>query len=83
MANKMAAGHTGEVRIETGSIAPDPAFISKQNNMRQTTGNNLRHLLKNNFMFSLHRQKTGDINPIVKTSASGPDLRHCSTTFYH
>jgi hypothetical protein len=78
----MATGHTGEVRLETGSIVPDQAFISKQNNMRQITGNNLGHFCKNNSIFFLIRQKTGDINPIVKTSASGPDPRYCSTTFY-
>ncbi len=79
----MAACHTGEVRLETGSIDPDLAFISKLNNMRQTISNNLGHFLKNNFIFSLRRQKPGDIKPIVKINASGPDLRHCSTTFYH
>ena len=79
----MAASHTGEVRLETGNIASDPAFISKQNNMRQTTGNNLRHFLKNYFIFSLRSQKTSDINPIGKTNSSGPDQRHCSTMFYH
>lgn len=79
----MATGHTGEVRLEIGSIVTDQAFISKQNNMRQITGNNLGHFCKNNFIFFLIRQKTGDINPIVKTSVSGPDPRHCSTTFYH
>lgn len=78
----MTAGHTGEVCIETGRIAADPAFLSKQNNMRQTSDKILDHFLKNNFIFSLHPQKTGDINPIVKTSASGPGPRHCSTTFY-
>lgn len=79
----MAAGHTGEVRSETSSIAPDPAFTSKPDKMRQPTGNNLGHFRKNNFIFFLHRQKTGDINPIVKISASGVNQRHCSTTFYH
>ena len=78
----MASGHTGEVRSEKGSIAPNLAFISKRNNMRQTTSNHIGHFLKNNFIFSLHRQKTGDINPIVKINAFGPDQRHCSTTFY-
>jgi hypothetical protein len=82
MATKMAACHTGGVRLKTGSIDPDPAFILKLNNMRQTTSNNLGHFFKNNFIFSLHRQKTGDINPIVKINASGPYQRHCSTTFY-
>lgn len=79
----MAACHTGEVRLKTGSIAPDLAFISKLNNMRQTISNKLGHLFKNNFIFSLHHQKTGDINPIVKISTSGKVPRHCSTTFYH
>jgi len=82
-ANKMAVDHAGEVRLETSNIAPDPTLISKQNNMRQTTGNNLGHFLKNKFIFSLRRQKTGDINSIVKISASGADQRHCSTRFYH
>jgi len=82
-ASKMAAGHPGEVRLKTGSIVPGLAFISKQNNMRQTTGNNLRHFLKKNIIFSLRSQKTGDINPIVEIRTSGPDPRHCSTTFYH
>jgi len=79
----MAACHTGEVRLKTGSIDTDLAFISKLNNMRQTIGNNLGYFLKNNFIFSLRCQKTGDINPIVKINASGPDQRYCSTTFYH
>jgi len=79
----MAAGHTGEVRSKTSSIAPDPAFTSKPDNMRQPTDNNLGYFRKNNFIFFLHRQETGDINPIVKINASGPDQRHCSTTFYH
>ncbi len=79
----MAACHTGEVRLETGSIAPDLTFISKLNNMRQTISNKLMNVLKNNFIFSLRRQKTGDINPIVKIIASGPYPRRCSTTLYH
>ena len=79
----MAAGHTGEVRLKIGSIVPDPAFTSKQNNMRQTTDKNSGHFFKNIVIFSLRRQKTGDINPIVKITESGPDPRHCSTTFYH
>jgi hypothetical protein len=83
MENKMAIGYAGEVRLKTGSIAPDLSFTSKQNNMRQTTGKNSGHFFKNFVVFSLRRQKTGDINPIVKINESGPDPRHCSTTFYH
>ncbi|MBU1026172.1 MAG: hypothetical protein KKA31_00410 [Candidatus Margulisbacteria bacterium] len=82
MADKMAAHHTGEVRLETGGSAPDPPVISERHNMRQTTGNNLGPFFKNNFIFSLRRQQTSDINPIAKIIAFGSDQRHCSTTFY-
>ncbi len=60
---KMAADHTGEVRLETGNIVSDQAFISEQGEMRQEIGNIIGSSFNNNSSFSLHDQKTDDIKP--------------------
>jgi len=82
VAKAMASGHTHEVRPESGTIQSIIFCIQGIEDMRQIRTAILTIFHKNHIVFSLHCQTAIDINPIVKTIVTGPDQRHCSTTFY-
>ncbi len=78
----MASGHTHGVRLKPGTIKTGISYIRRSEDMLQIKTESLSIYHKNYTNLSLHYQPAIDINPIVKTIVTGPDQRHCSTTFY-
>ena len=78
----MASGHTRVVRLKSDTIKTGISYIQRAEDMQQLKTGFLIIYHKNYTNLSLHCQPAIDINPIVKTIVTGPDQRHCSTTFY-
>ena len=78
----MASGHTHEVRRKPGTIKTGISYIRRAEYMQQFKTESLRIYHQNYTNLSLRSQPAIDINPIVKIIVTGPDQRHCSTTFY-
>ena len=78
----MASGHTREVRLKSNTIKACISYIQRAEDMQQLKTDFLIIYHKNYTNLSLRCQLAIDINPIVKTIVTGPDQRHCSTTFY-
>jgi hypothetical protein len=80
----MASGNTRDVRLKPGTIKTGISYTVRAEDHRQqplkTESLSIYH--KNHTKLSLHCQPAIDINPIVKIIVTGPDQRHCSTTFY-
>ena len=78
----MASGHTLEVRLESGTIKTDFSYARGAQDMQRFKTEILITYDKSHTNLSLHSHPAIDINPIVKVIATGPNQRHCSTTFY-
>ena len=78
----MASGHTLEVRLKSGTMKSGISYIRRTEDMQQLKTEFLIIDHKNHTNLSLHSIAVIDINPIAKTIVTGPDQRHCSTTFY-
>ncbi len=78
----MASGHTRGVRRKSGIMKTDISYIRRAEDMQRLKTVFLIIYHKNHTNLSLRYQPAIDINPIVKIIVTGPDQRHCSTTFY-
>jgi len=82
VATIMASGQTLEVRLKSGTFKKGITYIRRTEAMQQLKTEFLITSHKNHTDLSLHSQAAIDINTIVKIIVTGPDQRHCSTTFY-
>ena len=78
----MASGHTHEVRRKFGTIKTGISYVRRTEDMQQLKTEILIIYHKIYTNISLRSQPVIDINPIAKIIVTGPDQRHCSTTFY-
>jgi hypothetical protein len=81
-ANIMAVDHTSEVRLANCITATAQSSRLKTKGMKQIKNNIFSFFFKKYFNFSLHSNKTTDINSIARIDVSVTEPRHCSTTFY-